>query len=128
MATWQCIQGCGACCHLDPRDRPDLEDYLTPDDLADYLSLVGPDGWCVNYDHASRQCQIYDDRPWFCRVQAETFGPMYGIEPEELNDFAIACCQEQIEGVYGDLSLEMHRFNNAIGAVITPASSDTTES
>jgi Fe-S-cluster containining protein len=126
MATWQCIQGCGACCHLDPRDRPDLEDYLPPDDLADYLSLVGSDGWCVNYDHTSRQCQIYDDRPWFCRVQVETFGPMYGIEPEELNDFAITCCQEQIEGVYGDLSLEMHRFNGAIGTVVTTPNPDST--
>ena len=40
---------------------------------------------------------------------------MYGIEPEELNDFATQCCREQIEGVYGDRSLEMVRFNQAVG-------------
>jgi hypothetical protein len=40
---------------------------------------------------------------------------MYNIEPEELNDFAIDCCGEQIEGVYGDRSLEMLRFNQAVG-------------
>jgi hypothetical protein len=40
---------------------------------------------------------------------------MYGIEPEELNDFAIDCCREQIEGVYGDRSLEIIRFNQAVG-------------
>ncbi|MEO0521169.1 MAG: YkgJ family cysteine cluster protein, partial [Cyanobacteria bacterium P01_A01_bin.116] len=23
MATWQCVKNCGACCQLDPADRPD---------------------------------------------------------------------------------------------------------
>ena len=40
---------------------------------------------------------------------------MYDIEPEELNEFAIDCCQEHIGDMYGDHSLEMHRFNNAVG-------------
>jgi Fe-S-cluster containining protein len=115
MPTWRCVKQCGACCQLDPSDRPDLEDYLLPPELELYLSLVGEDGWCIHFDHDSRECGIYADRPRFCRVQAETFGEMYGIEPEELNDFAIDCCRQQIEGVYGDLSLEMHRFNREIG-------------
>jgi hypothetical protein len=43
---------------------------------------------------------------------------MFGIEPAELNDFAIACCREQIEGVYGERSLESIRFEQAIGLTL----------
>jgi hypothetical protein len=45
----------------------------------------------------------------------KVFEEMYGIYPEELNDFAIDCCYQQIEGVYGDRSLEMLRFDRAVG-------------
>jgi Fe-S-cluster containining protein len=115
MATWRCVKQCGACCNLDPADRPDLDLYLTPDELEQYLSMVGIDGWCINFDHTTRECKIYDDRPRFCRVEANVFEEMYGIEPEELNEFAIACCRQQIEGVYGDRSLEMIRFDADVG-------------
>jgi uncharacterized protein len=115
MATWQCVKQCGACCHLDPAERPGLEDYLTPDEMEIYLSMVGDDGWCINYDGALRECRIYPNRPRFCRVEEDIFQDMYGIEPEELNDFAIDCCREQIEGVYGDRSLELLRFDRAVG-------------
>ncbi|WP_413173666.1 YkgJ family cysteine cluster protein [Anabaena azotica] len=115
MATWQCIKQCGACCHLDPDERPDLEEYLSPEELGLYLSMVGEDGWCVNFDQETRECTIYANRPRFCRVEAEIFQDMYGIEPEELNDFAIDCCRQQIEAVYGDRSLEQIRFDQAVG-------------
>lgn len=115
MANWCCVKQCGACCHLDPSDRPDLADYLAPEELDLYFSLVGENGWCIHFDHDNRECQIYASRPRFCRVETETFQEMYGIEPEELNDFAIDCCREQIEGVYGDRSLEMIRFDQAVG-------------
>lgn len=115
MATWQCVKNCGACCQLDPGDRPELSTYLAPAELQHYLSLVGEDGWCINFDHDSRQCQIYDQRPRFCRVTPEVFADLYGIEPTELNDFAIDCCRQQIEGVYGDRSLESIRFEQAVG-------------
>ncbi len=118
MATWQCTKKCGACCHLDPSDRPDLDTYLPPDLLQVYFSLVGPDGWCIHFDPLNRNCTIYEQRPSFCRVTAETFGPMYGIAPEELNDFAIDCCRQQIEGVYGDRSLESLKFERAISLPI----------
>jgi uncharacterized protein len=118
MATWQCVKQCGACCNLDPRDRPELEEYLLPEQLAIYMSMVGEDGWCINLDRDTRSCSIYDARPSFCRVQADTFGAMFGIEPEELNDFAIDCCREQIEGVYGELSLEAIRFDRELGIVL----------
>lgn len=115
MATWQCITNCGACCQLDPRDRPDLETYLTPEQLALYLSMVGEDGWCIHFDHATRECSIYEKRPSFCRVTAETFGAMFDIDATELNDFAIDCCRQQIEAIYGDRSLEMLKFDRAVG-------------
>jgi hypothetical protein len=118
MATWHCVKNCGACCHLDPNERPELPDYLTPAELALYQSLIGSDGWCIHFDHTTRECQIYDERPDFCRVRADTFARMFGIEPAELNDFAIACCREQIEGVYGERSLESIRFEQAIGLTL----------
>lgn len=107
---WRCVKNCGACCHLDPGDRPDLASYLTPEALQQYLSLVGEDGWCIHFDHERRDCKIYSDRPRFCRVQADTFGEMFGIAAEELDAFAIDCCTQQIEAVYGEDSLEMSNF------------------
>ncbi len=115
MATWQCVKQCGACCHLEPSERPDLDQYLTGEELEQYLSMVGQDGWCINFDHQTRECQIYPSRPRFCRVESDVFEVMYGIEPQELNEFAIECCQQQIDGVYGEGSAEMTRFNQAVG-------------
>lgn len=115
MATWQCVKNCGACCQLDPAERPDLDDYLSPPDLALYMSMVGKNGWCINYDHTKRECGIYEERPSFCRVQPDTFEKLYDIAPAELNDFAIECCEQQIIGVYGNRSEEMDRFYEAVG-------------
>ncbi|HEY9908240.1 MAG TPA: YkgJ family cysteine cluster protein [Thermosynechococcaceae cyanobacterium] len=115
MATWLCVKQCGACCHLDPSDRPELADYLSPTELQLYLSMVGEDGWCVNFDSVDRACRIYAQRPRFCRVEPEVFQEMYGVEPQDLNDFAIDCCRQQIEGVFSDRSLEMLRFDRAVG-------------
>ncbi|WP_448562932.1 YkgJ family cysteine cluster protein [Trichothermofontia sp.] len=114
MATWQCIGQCGACCHLAPADRPGLASYLSPVELAQYLALVGEDGWCVHFDPGTRRCRIYADRPRFCRVEAAVFQEMYGIRPEALSDFAMACCRQQIAGVYGRRSKLMRRFNEAV--------------
>jgi hypothetical protein len=115
MATWQCVKQCGACCHLDPAERPDLDEYLTPEELEIYLSMVGLDGWCINFDHEIRECGIYENRPRFCRVQADVFQDMFGIEASELNDFAIDCCRQQIEAVHGERSLEILRFDKVVG-------------
>ncbi|MGB3612293.1 MAG: YkgJ family cysteine cluster protein [Elainellaceae cyanobacterium] len=116
MATWRCIDHCGACCYLDPSERPDLADYLSEDELVRYLSMVGEDGWCINFDQLTRRCQIYSDRPRFCRVEPEVFYDMFGVLPDEMDDFAIDCCVEQIESVYGDRSLEMARYQQAIAS------------
>lgn len=120
MATWRCVKNCGACCYLDPTERPDLDEYLTPDELEHYLSLVGEDGWCINFDKQTRECGIYADRPRFCRVDPQVFRDMYGIEPEELNDFAIDCCTEHIEDLYGERSLELIRFKAEVGNFVNP--------
>jgi len=114
MTNWRCIKLCGACCNLDPTERPDLADYLSPTQLEEYLNLVGEDGWCINYDQQKRECRIYDDRPIFCRVKPEIFQQMYGIDPTEFNDFAIECCIDQIEGVYGYDSPEMSRYHDQV--------------
>ena len=114
MTTWRCAKHCGACCHLDPAERPDLNQYLSPDELKLYLSMVGQDGWCVNFDATTRTCRVYAERPRFCRVTSEVFHALYGIEPEELNDFAIDCCRQQIAGVYGKHSIEKNYFEQTI--------------
>ncbi|NJK35480.1 MAG: YkgJ family cysteine cluster protein [Oscillatoriales cyanobacterium SM2_2_1] len=114
MATWQCMEQCGACCHLAPQDRPDLATYLTVAELNQYLQMVGTDGWCVHFEPLTRRCGIYNHRPEFCRVTADTFHRLFGISAEELNDFAIDCCREQIGAVYGENSLEGRRYERAI--------------
>ena len=115
MSKWQCIKMCGACCHLEPQERPGLEEYLSPDQLTHYLSLVGDDGWCINFDQTSRECRIYENRPRFCRVEPEIFWEMYQVDADEFNDFAIDCCHEQIEGVYGEDTVEMSNYQQQVG-------------
>ena len=115
MANWKCVKQCGACCYLDPSERPDLDEYLSPEEMELYLSMVEKDGWCVNFNHEMRDCNIYNDRPRFCRVEVQTFQDMFGVQAEELNDFAIECCHQHIDSIYGDRSSEMSRFNQAVG-------------
>ena len=111
MIFWQCVKKCGACCNLDPVDRPDLENYLTLEEMTHYFNLVGKEGWCINFDHKTRECQIYQQRPDFCRVTPQTFKKMYKLKEAEFNDFAIKCCQQQIIGVYGKNSVEIKFYN-----------------
>ncbi|MFN3927691.1 MAG: YkgJ family cysteine cluster protein [Pseudanabaenaceae cyanobacterium] len=120
MAKWRCIPQCGACCHLDPSDRPDLEDYLTPAELQQYLGMVGADGWCIHFDHSHRQCRIYAERPDFCRVSPQHFQRRYGVPPKEFDNFANECCIQQIGAVYGNNSAAMKRFRTATSLSLTP--------
>ncbi|KAJ1442370.1 hypothetical protein B484DRAFT_322056 [Ochromonadaceae sp. CCMP2298] len=115
---WACVKNCGACCKLGPLDsRPDLDTYLSPEELAKYESMIGADDWCINFDKESRMCKIYEDRPDFCRVEPKKFQKMYDIEEEELNDFCAFCCREQISDVYGAESDESIRFEDVIEAL-----------
>ncbi|BAQ63512.1 YkgJ family cysteine cluster protein [Geminocystis sp. NIES-3709] len=114
MSQWLCVNNCGACCNLDPVDRPNLDEYLTSSELEVYMSMVGDDGWCINYDQETRKCQIYDDRPRFCRVKPEVFLEKYGVPFNEFEEFAIDCCHQQIEGVYGEDSKEMISYREQV--------------
>lgn len=115
MNHWHCIANCGACCNLEPCARPDLEQYLTQEELTLYLRMVGEDGWCINYDQEQRKCTIYDDRPRFCRVKPDIFQEMFDIALEEFEEFAIDCCHQQIEAIYGEESAEMERYISQVG-------------
>ena len=128
MTHWQCLDRCGACCYLEPLERPDLEEYLSPEELLRYLSMVGEDGWCIHFDQGSRRCRIYADRPGFCRVEPQTFEQMYGVGPEDLDEFAIACCLDQIDSVYGDRSIELLRYQRAIAAANSAGSANSANS
>ncbi len=76
--------------------------------------MVGEDGWCINYDHDNRECTIYEDRPQFCRVKPDVFEIMYDVPQEEFNEFAIDCCHQQIEAMYGEESTEMSDYKEQV--------------
>ncbi|CAM9904889.1 unnamed protein product [Ectocarpus sp. 4 AP-2014] len=117
-SRWACVKNCGACCYLAPDERPDLAEYLPdPEEFDLYMSMTGGDGWCKHFDKESRACTVYSDRPRFCRVETETFGSMYGVEPEDMDDFCSSCCNEQISDVYGAESKELRVFNEALAAL-----------
>ncbi|KAH6755867.1 zinc/iron-chelating domain protein [Perilla frutescens var. hirtella] len=124
--VWQCVENCGACCKLDKGPNfPSAEEIFDdPSDIEMYNSLVGEDGWCINYDKSSRKCSIYADRPYFCRVEPEIFDALYGIDKKSFNKEACSgttntgldfrCCADTIKAVYGTTSEELEKFNHAI--------------
>jgi hypothetical protein len=126
--SWRCIEGCGACCRLDPGQRPEALEALSPEQRERYLALVGSDGWCIHYDSGGRRCRIYEERPDFCRVAnlISLFGstdtdphgadPANGAEsePADADALAIHCCLQQIRSEYGGRSREMKRFLRAL--------------
>lgn len=112
---WQCIQGCGACCRLDPALRQEAIEALSPVQRESYLAMVGDDGWCRHYDTGARRCRIYNERPDFCQV-ANLVG-LFGqadLGSEAGDAFAIACCKQQIRSEYGGRGKVMRRFLQAI--------------
>lgn len=109
---WQCIGGCGACCRLDPAQRPEALDALSPAQRQTYLAMVGEDGWCIHYDSGGRRCRIYAGRPDFCQV-ANLIG-LFGAESSDGDALAIACCLQQIRSEYGGRSRVMKRFLRAL--------------
>lgn len=109
---WQCIQGCGACCRLDPELRPEALALLDVDQSRAYLAMVGEDGWCIHYDTGGRRCRIYDSRPAFCRVG--TILSLLGAEGAEAEALAIGFCQQQIRSETGGRGKVMRRFQRAL--------------
>lgn len=110
------MKHCGACCVLDKGpDYPPIEEILCdPAEAASYRSMVGADGWCINYDKPSRSCKIHDDRPRFCRVEPEMFKALYGIEENDMDKEACGFCQDQIRSVYGGRSKELKTFQRVV--------------
>ncbi|KMM17031.1 YkgJ family cysteine cluster protein [Synechococcus sp. GFB01] len=113
--SWRCIEGCGACCRLDPGQRPEALEALSPEQRERYLALVGSDGWCIHYDSGGRRCRIYEERPDFCRVAnlISLFGST-DREPADADALAIHCCLQHIRSEYGGRSREMKRFLRAL--------------
>lgn len=58
---------------------------FSKDELATYVSMIGDDDWCINYDKDNRMCKIYETRPEFCVVDPRKFKTMFGVEQEDLN-------------------------------------------
>jgi Fe-S-cluster containining protein len=112
IPRWRCVQGCGACCRLDPERRPEALALLNEEQSRAYLAMVGPDGWCIHYDTGGHRCRIYDSRPDFCRV--ETILSLIGAEGEAAEALAIRFCQEQIRSESGGRGKVMRRFQRAL--------------
>lgn len=110
MVIWYCMQGCGVCCNFILEDWLELVEYFVLEELIFYYSLVGVDGWCVNYNYGDCFCQIYEDRFSFCWVKLDNFVWMFGIVLVEFDEFVSYCCEEQIEGVYGFWSGELKSY------------------
>ncbi|XP_048423528.1 uncharacterized protein LOC103933843 isoform X3 [Pyrus x bretschneideri] len=103
---WQCVEGCGACCKLDkgPSFATPEEIFTNPSDIELYRSMVGEDGWCVNFDKSTRKCSIYD----------EVFQSLYGFSEKKFNKEACRSCRDTIKSVYGPHSKELVNFNSAV--------------
>ena len=112
VLRWACMDQCGACCRLAPDERPEAVESLDPNQQQQYLSMVGADGWCIHFDSGSRRCRIYDTRPDFCRVSS--LCGLFGVEPDQVDVFAIACCRQQIRSVHGGRSRELRKFERLI--------------
>ena len=117
LSCWGCVAKCGACCYLEPSERPMLDEWLDQDERAHYQTLVGSDGWCVHFDKVTRRCGIYETRPGFCRVDADKWQRELNIEPTELSGVARHACREWIGDVYGTTSEEMTRFDEEMCAL-----------
>ena len=109
---WKCIKNCGACCRLAPEERADALNVLDNNQIAIYLRMVGEDGWCIHFDSLSRSCRIYDQRPEFCRVS--NLVRLFGVDPNLFDSFAVQCCTEQIQSIYGETSEVMKSFSREV--------------
>ncbi|KAL6878332.1 hypothetical protein ACP4OV_012502 [Aristida adscensionis] len=117
VVRWKCAAGCGACCKLDKGpDFPTPEEIFAdhPDHLQLYKSMIGTDGWCTNYDKATRTCNIFEDRPFFCRVEPKVFDEFFGVSPSRFDREACSACLDNIKTVYGEDSTELSNFKRVI--------------
>lgn len=112
---WRCVEGCGACCKLDkgPSFVTPEEVFSDPLDIELYRSLTGPDGWCIHFNKGTRTCSIYNDRPYFCRVEPAVFQSLFGINKKKFNKEACSFCTDAIKDIYGSHSKELDNFKRS---------------
>ena len=110
--NWSCIKHCGACFKLDPLERKASLEVLSAKQQELYLSMVGADGWCNHFDKSKKICTIYNERPFFCKVQ--NIEQVFQIPSNETTEFAINCCKEQIRDIYGGRSKVMKKYLSTI--------------
>ena len=117
---WACQKQCGACCYLQPSQRPSLHEWLPEESRALYHSMVGTDGWCVHLDRASRACAHpggYKRRPAFCRVDGAEWQARLGLAAADVAPAARAACRSAIGHVCGAASREMRTFDDAMASL-----------
>ncbi|KAK2455088.1 zinc/iron-chelating domain protein [Trifolium repens] len=114
--SWQCVEGCGACCKLQKGPSyPSPEEIFTdPSDVELYNSLIGEDGWCIHYEKSTRKCSIYSERPYFCRAEPEVFQSLFGVKEKNFNKEACSFCRDSIKSIYGYNSKELSNFDKSI--------------
>tara|TARA_A100001035_G_scaffold271974_1_gene260721 strand:+ start:777 stop:1121 length:345 start_codon:yes stop_codon:yes gene_type:complete len=112
MKSWKCIKNCGACCKFDLELRDDLKYKLNDDDISMISSMTSKDGWCKNLDRKNKKCLIYENRPHFCRV--DEFSVRFADYLKYGDKFLIDCCKQHISSNYGDKSIVMKNFRQAI--------------
>ena len=112
MKSWKCIENCGACCKFDLELRDDLKYKLNDDDISMISSMTSKDGWCKNLDRKNKKCLIYENRPHFCRV--DEFSVRFADYLKYGDKFLIDCCKQHISSNYGDKSIVMKNFRQAI--------------
>ena len=110
--SWKCINNCGACCRLDPKERVDAISLLTEDQQRIYFDLIDDQGWCKHLDKASKKCTIYETRPDFCHVSF--INAIYDIDKMNKTSFSISNCRSHIKSIYGKRSKLIRRYERAI--------------
>jgi hypothetical protein len=113
LEKWACISSCGACCYLSLESRPDVPKYMSAVELNQYEAMIGPDGWCVNFDQGTRLCKIYETRPELCKVEKG----IKNIAKEDVSSFARDSCRSHISDVYGVRSIELSRFEQVLDSI-----------
>ena len=108
MKSWKCIEKCGACCKFDLHNRDEIFKILSKDDIEQIKSMTAKDGWCKNLDRKNMRCLIYDERPYFCRV--DIFSRNFKKYKKQGDKFLINCCKQHISDVYGKNSEIMSQY------------------
>ena len=112
MNTWSCIENCGACCRFDLTERDNLSTLLSRNDIALINSMTSNDGWCKFFNKSSKKCEIYESRPYFCRVNK--FSKSFKGYLKNGDKFLIDCCKQHISSIYGRKSNQMRTFKTAV--------------